>query len=60
MEIKAGATVNTDYFRGLRSFAAAFPNALEGGSVIYGGDTDQSRSDWAVIGWQRLQHPPTR
>lgn len=58
VEIKAGATVNTDYFRGLRSFAAAFPDALEGGSVVYGGDTDQARSDWPAIGWQRLQHPP--
>ncbi|MDQ0586227.1 ATP-binding protein [Variovorax paradoxus] len=58
VEIKAGATVNADYFRGLRSFAASFPDALEGGSVVYGGDADQSRSDWPVIGWQRLQHPP--
>jgi predicted AAA+ superfamily ATPase len=58
VEIKAGATVNTDYFRGLRSFQAAFPDALEGGSVVYGGETGQARSDWPVIGWQRLQHPP--
>ncbi|MGR4869152.1 ATP-binding protein [Variovorax sp. LARHSF232] len=58
VEIKAGATVNADYFRGLRSFAVSFPDALEGGSVVYGGDADQSRSDWPVIGWQRLQHPP--
>lgn len=58
VEIKAGATVNPDYFRGLRSFSAAFPDALEGGSVVYGGDTDQARSDWPVIGWQRLQSPP--
>ena len=60
VEIKAGATVNTDYFRGLRSCAGAFPNALEGGSVVYGRDTGQARSDWPVISWQRLQHPPAR
>lgn len=59
VEIKAGATVNPDYFRGLKGFAAAFPDALEGGSVVYGGDTDQARSDWPVIGWQRLQSPPS-
>jgi predicted AAA+ superfamily ATPase len=58
VEIKAGATVNADYFRGLRQFAAAFPDALAGGSVVYGGDADQARSDWPVIGWQRLQYPP--
>jgi predicted AAA+ superfamily ATPase len=58
VEIKAGATVNPDYFRGLRGFAATFPDALEAGSVVYGGDTDQARSDWPVFGWRRLQHPP--
>lgn len=58
VEIKAGATVNGDYFRGLRSFAAAFPDALEGGSVVYGGEAEQVRSDWPVISWKRLQHPP--
>ncbi|MDR2155633.1 MAG: ATP-binding protein [Burkholderiaceae bacterium] len=60
VEIKAGATVSTDYFRGLSNFSAAFPDALEGGSVVYGGDSDQARSDWPVIGWKRLQHPPTQ
>jgi predicted AAA+ superfamily ATPase len=60
VEAKAGATVNADYFRGLHSFAAAFPAALDGGSVVYGGDTDQARSDWPVISWQRLQYPPGR
>ncbi|MBD9667357.1 hypothetical protein IB278_25585 [Variovorax sp. VRV01] len=58
VEIQASATANVDHFRGLRSFAASFSDALEGGSVVYGGDADQSRSDWPVIGWQRLQRPP--
>ncbi|MBB3182046.1 ATP-binding protein [Variovorax sp. Sphag1AA] len=62
VEIKAGATVNTDYFRGLRNFTATFPGALDGGSVVYGGDTDQAQSDcgWPVFSWERLQHPPGR
>ena len=58
VEIKAGATVNADYFRGLRTFAEAFPAALAGGSVVYGGDAGQSRSDWPVIPWRRLQQGP--
>lgn len=58
VEIKAGATINADYFRGLNGFAANFPEALEGGSVVYGGDTGQARSDWPVIPWNRLQSPP--
>ena len=58
VEIKAGATVNPDYFRGLNAFAATFPQALEGGSVIYGGDAYQARSNWPVFPWHRLQSPP--
>lgn len=58
VEIKAGATINADYFRGLRSLAQAFPGVLDGGVVVYGGDADQMRSDWPVFGWARLQHPP--
>ena len=58
VEIKAGATVNADYFRGLRSFAAAFPDVLEGGNVVYGGEAFQTRSDWPVIPWSHLQSPP--
>jgi len=59
VEIKAGATVNPDYFRGLAGFAASYPDALEAGSVVYGGAQPQARSDWPVIPWQQLQSPPT-
>ena len=59
VEIKAGATVNGDYFRGLNAFDKSFPGALSGGSVVYGGDAPQSRSDWPVIPWARLQTPPS-
>ena len=60
IEIKAGATVNPDYFRGLRSFAAHQPAHLAGGCVVYGGDEGQARSDWPVHGWRRLQAGPSR
>ena len=58
IELKAGATVNPDYFRGLRSFAAAHPQALEGGCVVYGGSGNQSRSDWPVWSWSTLFDSP--
>ncbi|MBO9643950.1 MAG: ATP-binding protein [Pseudacidovorax sp.] len=58
VEVKAGATVNPDYFRGLRLFAEQFPEAVEAGVVVYGGQADQIRSDWPVFSWQRLQSPP--
>jgi uncharacterized protein len=54
IEIKAGATVNNDYFKGLKTFASHHPAHIKGGSVIYGGDTHQPRSDWPVYSWQSL------
>jgi uncharacterized protein len=54
IEIKAGATVNNDYFKGLKTFAAHHPTQINGGAVIYGGETNQPRSDWPVYSWQSL------
>ncbi len=54
VEIKAGTTVNPDYFRGLRAFAAAFPESVASGGVIYGGDTNEARSDWPVFSWRQI------
>jgi hypothetical protein len=54
MEIKAGATVNADYFKGLKNFAAHFPAACAGGNVIFGGEAGQPRSDWPVYSWRSL------
>lgn len=58
LEIKAGATVNPDYFRGLKQFAKAHPEQLESGGVMYGGDQNQSRSDWPVWSWTTLFRRP--
>ncbi len=54
IEIKAGATVNHDYFKGLKTFASHHPTQISGGSVIYGGQSNQPRSDWPVYSWQSL------
>ena len=54
VEIKAGATVNPDYFKGLKKFASHHPQALAGGGVVFGGATGQNRTDWPVYSWQRL------
>lgn len=60
IEIKAGATVNPDYFRGLEAFDRHHPGVLAGGSVLIGGSRSESRSRWPVIGWERLGSPPAR
>jgi predicted AAA+ superfamily ATPase len=54
IEIKAGATVNPDYFKGLKRFAAHHPDALTSGCVMFGGDHGQPRTDWPVFSWRRL------
>jgi len=58
IEIKAGATVNPDYFKGLNSFADQYPQALNGGGVVFGGTQGQSRSPWPVHSWLRLLAKP--
>lgn len=54
VEIKAGATVNTDYFQGLRRFSEAWPEVAASRQVVYAGDQPQARSDIAVLPWPML------
>jgi predicted AAA+ superfamily ATPase len=58
IEIKAGATVSTDYFKGLKRYTAHYPGMLQSGCVIYGGDQHQARTDWPVHSWQQLRIGP--
>lgn len=48
IEVKAGATVNPDYFKGLKRFNAHHPQMLLSGCVAFGGDASQARSPWPV------------
>ena len=54
IEIKAGATVNPDYFKGLKRFDAHHPDALRSGCVVFGGAPSQARSPWPVHSWLTL------
>lgn len=58
LEVKAGATVNPDYFRGLVQFSKVHGDKMEGGCVIYGGKQGQSRSNWPVWSWRILLKQP--
>jgi predicted AAA+ superfamily ATPase len=60
IEIKSGATVNPDYFKGLKTFARHHPSQCVGGGVIYGGEMGQARSDWPVFSWRRLMRGPAQ
>ncbi len=48
VEIKAGATINNDYFKGLRIFTSKLPAQPETSVLIYGGTEQQNRSDVTI------------
>lgn len=48
VEIKAGATISGDYFKGLNNFMKFYPHTPWGGAVVYGGEDLQSRSGYRV------------
>lgn len=60
VEVKAGATVNPDYFRGLEALDRHQPGLLAGGGVVVGGDRSEARSRWPVTSWRRLAEGPPK
>jgi uncharacterized protein len=60
IEIKAGGTVNPDYFKGLRRFDVHHPHLLLSGCVVFGGQQSQARSPWPVHSWRTLRGPGPR
>lgn len=55
IEVKAGATVNPDYFKGLQRFEVHHPSILHSGCVVFGGEQSQARQPWPVHAWQVLR-----
>ena len=49
IEIKAGETIGSDYFRGLRHFAKLVPNPPNGGGLVYAGESRQVRSGVTIV-----------
>ena len=55
IEIKAGETINPDYFRGLRAFARLYdPPPPNGGGLVYGGAEPQTRNGTAVTPYTQI------
>ena len=48
VEIRAGATISSDYFKGLRIFNARLPSPSKNSALVYGGSDRQKRSDAMV------------
>lgn len=56
IEIKAGMTINREYFKGLNHIAKVFPNNVSKGSgLVYAGDEKQHRTNVSVVPIQHLQ-----
>ncbi len=51
VEIKSGATVASDFFKGLRYWRTIAPNPLRG-ALVYGGDESHVRDDTTVLSWR--------
>jgi uncharacterized protein len=58
IEIKSGATVNSDYFKGVKQFSKDYPQLMQSGRVIYGGESSQLRSDFPAHSWRELKVRP--
>ncbi|MBM4354152.1 MAG: DUF4143 domain-containing protein, partial [Deltaproteobacteria bacterium] len=54
IEIKSGATVSADFFKGLAFWAQTAGASPADGWVVYAGDEDQDRAAGHVLGWRSL------
>ena len=56
VEVKSGRTVNADFFRGLR-YWSGLADENPPGTIVYGGDTEETRDGMEVIPWSHLEAP---
>lgn len=54
LEIKAGKTINKDFFKGLLYWQKIAANDTGQGFIIYGGDSMQKREQGQVISWRHI------
>jgi predicted AAA+ superfamily ATPase len=54
IEMKAGATINADFFRGLAYYKGLAREHLQQSFLIYGGDQQQMRSAGQVLPWHQI------
>lgn len=58
VEIKAGMTLNRDYFTGLQRWAALAGSQAATPVLVYGGTDEQQRAGVQTLGWQQLKNWP--
>ena len=59
IEIKSGQTVSPDFLKGIVCWRSLSSPAPKESYVVYGGDSDQERSEASVLGWKSFlkEHP---
>lgn len=60
IEIKAGATLTGDYFKGLERLSKALPRRLAGKMIVYGGEEEYVREGVSVTNPRGLAGTLTR
>jgi len=54
IEVKAGKTINSDYFKNIAYWSNLARDKTNKGFVIYGGDENQIRTNFEVYGWKSI------
>ncbi len=54
LEIKSGATITRDFFSGLKFWLKISGTSAGQGTLVYGGDEEQSRSGMHVVPWRSI------
>lgn len=54
IEIKSGQTITTDYFTGIKKWISIAGSTAKSPYIIYGGSTNQKRTDVEVVSWQNV------
>jgi predicted AAA+ superfamily ATPase len=54
VEVKAGATINADFFRDLEYYRNLVSGYLKASFLVYGGDQQQTRSKNVIIPWSNI------
>lgn len=58
VEIKSGATLNTDFYKGLAAFAATSGARCSSRHLVFGGNENQVQNGTSIHGWQALAADP--
>ena len=58
VEIKSGATINDEFFDGLRKYRKISGTGIEFFFLVYGGDRNIKRKDAQVLGWNSIYQLP--